>query len=137
MDSNSIAVLAKLAQSFASASPEAQKREYAQFGAKRRSELSRMQLATMAILMKPRDDARAMALLDEELKAADSRDEDLRSLAVLLKAMLAAQPKPEDNAQLMQKLKDEQKRGDMLQRKLDELMAVEKAMSDRREGQPQ
>lgn len=90
------------------------------------------------MLARPRDDARVIAMLDECLKASDSRDEDLRALATLLKtALTGGQSRPDDNtAQLMQRLKDEQKRADMLQRKLDELLAVEKAMSDRHEAQP-
>lgn len=136
-DANSVALLLKFAQAYAAMSPEMQKREYSQVNARRKNEYNRMQLATMAIMARPRDDARVIAMLDECLKAPDSRDEDLRTLAGFLKTTLSGQPKPDDSTvQLMQKLKDEQKRADMLQHKLDELLAVEKAMSDRHEAQP-
>lgn len=136
VEPNSVAALMKFAQAYAALSPEMQRREYAQLSARRKTEYSRMQLATMAMMTKPRDDAKVVALLDEHLKAFDSRDEDLRGLAGLLKAALTGQNKSDETAQLTQKLKDEQKRADMLQRKLDELLAVEKTMSDRHEAQP-
>lgn len=132
-------MLMKFAQSYSALPAEAQKREYGQINARRKGEYSRMQMVMMAVLPGSRykDDARAMALLDEHLKAPDSRDEGLRTLAGVIKALLAAPPKQEENvAQLMQKLKDEQKRADMLQHKLDELLAVEKTMYDRHEAQP-
>lgn len=83
-----------------------------------------------------RDLARALALVDEHLKAPDSKDEGLRSLATILKGQLGEQQKLEDAlAPAAQKLKDEQKKSEALQRKLDELLAVEKAMSDRHMNQ--
>jgi len=132
----SIGALMKFAQAYAALTPELQRREYAQISARRKTEYSRMQLATMAMMTRPRDDGRVLTLLDDYLKAPESRDEDLRGLAGLLKAAVSGQNKSDETAQLTQKLKDEQKRADMLQRKLDELLAVEKAMSDRREAQP-
>jgi hypothetical protein len=114
---------------------EAQKREFAQVSAKRRTEYTRMQLALMAIMpaSRYRDIARAQTILDEHLKAPDSKDEGLRSLAMLLKNLLADQQKQEDTMQqFAQKLKDEQQRTDMLQKKLDQLLAVEKTMNERR-----
>lgn len=135
-DSN-IAMLLKFSQVYAAMSPELQRRTYLQVNARRKDEYSRMQIVVMALLARPRDDARVIALLNEHLKAIDSRDESLRSLAALIKTALTPQVKPDDaTAQLTQKLKDEQKRADMLQRKLDELLAVDKAVSDRHEVQP-
>lgn len=134
-DPDGVVMLLRFAQNYAAMTPEAQKREYAQVSARRKTEFSRMQLVMMALLGRQRDDAKAQALLEEHLKAADSRDDGLRYLAVALKGLLANQPKPDDTvAQLTQKLKDEQKRADMLQHKLDELLAVEKTMDDRRES---
>jgi hypothetical protein len=134
---SSIAMLLKFSQVYAAMSPDLQRRTYLQVNARRKDEYSRMQIAIMALLARPRDDARVIALLNEHLKAIDSRDENLRSLAVLIKTALTLQAKPDDAvAQLTQRLKDEQKRADMLQRKLDELLAVDKAVSDRHEVQP-
>jgi hypothetical protein len=136
-EDSSIAMLLKFSQVYAAMSPELQRRTYAQVNARRKDEYSRMQLAIMALQARPRDDARIVAMLNEHLRAIDSRDESLRSLAVLMKTALTPQPKPDDTvAQVTQKLKDEQKRADMLQRKLDELLAVDKAVSDRHEVQP-
>jgi hypothetical protein len=127
--------LLKYAQSYAAMPAEAQKREFAQVSAKRRTEYTRMQLALMAIMpaSRYRDIARAQTILDEHLKAPDSKDEGLRSLAMLLKNLLADQQKQEDTMQqFAQKLKDEQQRTEMLQKKLDQLLAVEKTMNERR-----
>ncbi len=137
-DTGNVNALMKFAKSYAEMPAEAQKREYNQLNSRRRNEYSRMQLV-MASLMpgsRYRDEARAQVLLDEHLKATDSHDEGLRSLATLLRNMLAGQARNEENALLMQKYKDEQKRADMLQHKIDELLAVEKTMSDRHEAQP-
>jgi len=126
--------LLKFSQAFSALGADAQKREYTQLISKRKSEYTRMQLAMVAILpgSRYRDDARALALLDEQLKATDSRDEGLRAFAGIMKNQLLDQQKQEDA--LTQKMKDEQKRADALQHKLDELLAVEKAMNDRRGG---
>lgn len=139
VEAGTVNTLMKFAQSYAAMPAEAQKREFGLIGAKRKNEYSRMQMVLMTMLPGSRlkDDARALALLEEHLKAPDSRDEGLRTLAGMLKAMLTAQQKQDENvAQLMQKIKDEQKRADMLQYKLDELLAVEKTMYDRHEAPP-
>jgi predicted ribosome quality control (RQC) complex YloA/Tae2 family protein len=139
-------MLLKYMQIFNAMSADKQKRELASMSGLRRTEYSRMQL--VLIHGQPgsrfRDIARAQSLLDEHLKAADSKDEGLRNLAILLKNQLTEQQKLmneqqklEDTAsQMTQKLKDEQKKSETLQRKLDELLAVEKAMTDRQQGQP-
>lgn len=140
---SSLDALLKFSQNFAVLPAEAQKREHGQINAARRTEFSRMQLVMMAVQPGSRykDEGRAAVLVDEYLKS-DARDEGLRTLAQVIKSLLAvarqeakADPKQEENmAQLMQKLKDEQKRADTLQRKLDELLAVEKTLNERREG---
>lgn len=134
----SVYTLLKFSQAFSALSADAQKREYTQVISKRKGEYTRMQLAMMAILpgSRYRDNVRALALLDEHLKATDSRDEGLRAFAGLMKNQLLDQQKQEDNlSQLTQKMKDEQKRADTLQHKLDELLDVEKTMNDRRGAQ--
>lgn len=130
----SVDTLLRYVQTFNAMTAELQKREYANISNQRRTEFSRMQLALIHGLSTGRyhDTARAQALVEEHLKAPDSRDEGLRSLAAIMKRQLNEQRKLEDTlATLVQKLKDEQKNSDTLQRKLDELLAVEKAMSDR------
>ena len=139
VESSNLNTLMKFAQNYSEMSAEAQKREYGQINAKRKSEFGRMQMVIMSVLPSSRfrDDARAITLLDEHLKAPDSRDEGLRTLAIMIKGLLTAQSKQDESVtQLMQKLKDEQKRADTLQHKLDELLAVEKTMYDRHEAQP-
>jgi hypothetical protein len=129
---SSVYSLLKYSQAFSTLPADAQKREFTQLSGKRKTEYLRMQLAMIAMLpgSRYRDNARALALLDEHLKAADSRDEGLRTFAGLMKNQLLDQQKQEDT--LTQKMKDEQKRADTLQHKLDELLAVEKALNDRR-----
>jgi hypothetical protein len=127
--------LLKFSQAFSALPADAQKREYTKLISKRKNEYTRMQLAMMAMLpsSRYRDNAHALALFDEHLKATDSRDEGLRAFAGLMKNQLLDQQKQEDTlSQLTEKMKDEQKRADTLQHKLDELLAVEKAMNDRR-----
>jgi predicted ribosome quality control (RQC) complex YloA/Tae2 family protein len=134
-------MLLKYMQIFNAMSAEKQKRELASVVGLRRTEYNRMQLILIYGMpgSRFRDVSRAQSLLDEHLKAADSKDDGLRSLATLLKSQLneqqklvIEQQKLEDTAsQMTQKLKDEQKKSETLQRKLDELIAVEKAMTDR------
>lgn len=127
-------MLLRYLQIFNAMSAEAQKREFASLSSQRRSEYSRMQLVLVQGLpgSRFRDLAKAMALLDEHLKAGNSKDEGLRNLANLLKTQLAEQQKLEDAiAQTNQKLKDEQIKSETLQRKIDELLEVEKTMTDR------
>jgi hypothetical protein len=136
--SSSVYSLLKFSQAFSALPADAQKREYTQIISKRKNEYTRMQLAMMAILpsSRYRDNANALAILDEHLKAKDSRDDGLRAFAGLMKNQVLDQQKQEDNlSQLTQKMKDDQKRADTLQHKLDELLEVEKAMNERREAQ--
>ena len=131
---DSVETLLKFAQAYAALPADAQKREYTRLTGQRKTEVSRMQLALIASAggSRYRDLARAQALLDEHLKAADSKDEGIRTLAWLLKAHVTEQQKTEDALLAMgQKVKDEQKKSDSLQRKLDELLAVEKTMNER------
>lgn len=126
--------LLRFVQRFNALPADMQKNEVAIINTQPRTEYSRMQLALIASLpgSRFRDTARARLLLVEHLKAQDSNDEGLRSLAIILKKQLAEQQKLEDTIpSLAQKLKDEQKRSDVLQQKLDELLAVEKAMTER------
>jgi hypothetical protein len=135
---SSVYSLLKFSLAFSALPADAQKHEYTQLISKRKNEYIRMQLAMMAILpgSRYRDNAHALALLDEHLKATDSRDEGLRAFAGLMKNQLLDQQKQEDAlSQLTQKMKDEQKRADTLQHKLDELLAVEKTMNERRGAQ--
>jgi hypothetical protein len=128
----SVNSLLNYTQTFSTLSAEAQKREYTQLTSKRKGEFIRMQLAMIALVpgSRYRDNTRALALLDEHLKATDSRDEGLRAFAALMRSQLLDQQKQEDT--LTQKIKDEQKRTDTLQRKLDDLLEVEKTMNERR-----
>ena len=131
--------LLRFVQKFNSMPADLQKQEYANISNQRRTEFSRMQLALIHGLPgnRFRDNARAQALIEEHLKAPDSRDDGLRNLASILKVQLGELQKSElTTATLSQRLKDEQKKSDTLQRKLDELLAVEKAMSDRHQKRP-
>lgn len=137
--------LLRFIQTFNTWPADVQKKEVANINSQPRTEYNRMQLALITGLSgsRFRDPARAQALLDEHLKAPDSKDEGLRSLALMLKKQLAEQQKffteqqkLEDTVTaLTQKLKDEQKKSEALQLKLDELLAIEKAMSERRQNQ--
>lgn len=132
-------MLLRFVQTFNSLSSDLQKKEYANINSQRRTEYSRMQLALIHSMpgSRFREVTRAQALVDEQLKSPESRDEGLRSLALILKSQLNEQQKQEDtSASLLQKLKDEQKKSEALQHKLDELLAVEKTMTERHQTQP-
>jgi hypothetical protein len=139
-------MLLKFIQTFNALSADLQKKEVANINTQPRTEYSRMQLALIAGLpgSRSRDIARAQLLIDEHLKAPDSKDEGLRNLAMILKKQLAEQQKllaeqqklEETIPSLTQKFKDEQKKSETLQQKLDELLAVEKAMTERNRAQP-
>jgi hypothetical protein len=136
---DNVTTLLKYADAFGKMSLEAQKREFVRISAQPRTESTRMQLALVSALpsSRYRDPERALALLEESLKAPDGRDEGLRALALLMKQLLTTQQKQEElSIQLTQKLKDEQKRSDTLQQKLEELMAVEKTLNERRKEMP-
>lgn len=131
--------LLRFVQTFNSMPADLQKNEVAIINTQPRTEFSRMQLAMIAGLpgSRFRDTARARLLLDEHLKARDSKDEGLRSLATILKSQLNELPKFEDTiSSLTQKLKDEQKKSEALQHKLDDLIEVEKTMTERKRTQP-
>lgn len=139
------------AQRFGAMSAEEQKKEQAavmQSLNRNKHDLALRMKAALAFGLpasRQRDNARALALLDE-VQRDGSADADTRALAVLLKEYVSERQKLEENAaKSAQKAAEEQKRADglqqkadglqqkaeSLQQKLDELKNIEKALTER------
>jgi chromosome segregation ATPase len=133
---------------------EDQRKEYAQvmqaYNHNKESLSNRIRAALVMALpgSRQRDNAKALALLDE-IQREQSADQDARAIAALLREYVAERQKLEENtAKLTQKVTDEQKRiellqgkadalqirADTLQQKLDELKNIEKTLNTRGVG---
>jgi hypothetical protein len=130
---------------------EEQKKEYTQvlqaYEADKINMGNRMKAALVLSLpaSRQRDNARALAILDEVQRDNDA-DQDTKAIAALLKEYVSERQKLEENAaKLSHKANDERKRvealqlkadelqhkAESLQQKLDELKNIEKAMTTR------
>jgi|GEM_PF-2604703 len=132
-------------------SAEEQKKEHTQvlqaYEADKINMGNRMKAALVLSLpaSRHRDNARALAILDDVQRDNDA-DQDTKAIAALLKEYVSERQKLEENAaKLSQKANDERKRSEALQlkadelhhkaeglqQKLDELKNIEKAMTTR------
>jgi uncharacterized protein (UPF0147 family) len=125
------------AKRFGELSADGQKKEYTltmQSLSRNKNDTSaRMKAALIAALpsSRYRDNARAISLLDE-IQRDKKVDNDVQSLAALLKDYAIERQKSDDSAaKLAQKAKDEQLRADDLQQKLDDLRNIEKTLIER------